>query len=94
MGFGDVLKTMREKAGLSQSQLAERAGIPVQSIQNWEQGHRVPRSAVLLTLARAVGVPVEKLLSEIGDQAEAEPPAAAAEQPPPGAPKKGRKKGK
>jgi len=38
----------------------------VRNIQNWEQGHRIPRAQVLLRLARAVGVPVEQLLSGLG----------------------------
>ena len=66
MRFGTMLKAMREKAGLSQAALAERAGLSVRNIQNWEQGHRIPRAQVLLRLARAVGVPVEQLLSGIG----------------------------
>jgi transcriptional regulator with XRE-family HTH domain len=66
MGFGTMLKATREKAGLSQAALAERAGMSVRNIQNWEQGHRTPRAQVLLRLARAVGVPVEQLLSGIG----------------------------
>ena len=66
MAFGTMLKAMREKAGLSQAALAERAGLSVRNIQNWEQGHRVPRAQVLLRLARAVGVPVEQLLSGLG----------------------------
>ena len=66
MAFGTMLKAMREKAGLSQAALAERAGLSVRNIQNWEQGHRIPRAQVLLRLARAVGVPVEQLLSGLG----------------------------
>jgi transcriptional regulator with XRE-family HTH domain len=65
MGFGTVLKTMREKAELSQSALAERAGLSLRSIQNWEQGHRVPRAQSLLALARGVGVSLEQLLAGI-----------------------------
>ncbi len=65
MGFGQMIKRLREQAGLSQTALAKKAGLSVRSIQNWEQGHRVPRAQVVLTLARAIGVPVEQLLSEI-----------------------------
>jgi transcriptional regulator with XRE-family HTH domain len=57
-----MLKEARERAGLSQSGLAEKTGLPLRSIQNWEQNHRRPRIGVVLTLARAVGVPVEQLL--------------------------------
>jgi putative transcriptional regulator len=57
-----MLKEAREKAGLSQAALAERTGLPLRSIQNWEQGHRTPRVQVVLKLAGAVGLPVEQLL--------------------------------
>jgi transcriptional regulator with XRE-family HTH domain len=60
-----MLKTMREKAGLSQSAFAEKAGLPLRSIQNWEQGHRMPRVQALPQLARAIGVPVERLVAGI-----------------------------
>jgi transcriptional regulator with XRE-family HTH domain len=65
MGFPDTLQRLREKAGLSQSELAEKAGVPVRSIQNWEQGHRQPRAPALLPLAQALGVSVESLLGEM-----------------------------
>ncbi len=65
MGFGLMLKTLREKAGLTQEKLAKQAGLSLRSIQNWEQGHRTPRAQIVLALARAIGVPVEKLLTEI-----------------------------
>src|SRR5690349_17328610 len=76
MGFGDMLKDAREKAGLTQVQLAEKTGLPVGSIRNWEQGHRTPRLGVVLTLARAVGVSVEKLLVEMAKQSAATPKPA------------------
>jgi transcriptional regulator with XRE-family HTH domain len=67
MRFADMLKQAREKAGLSQTALAERTGLPLRSIQNWEQGHRAPRVAVVPRLAQAVGVPVEKLLVALAE---------------------------
>jgi transcriptional regulator with XRE-family HTH domain len=72
MGFGETLKALREKAGHSQSELATRSGLSLRSIQNWEQGHRIPRSQALLALAGAVGVSVEQLLAGLG----AHPPPA------------------
>jgi transcriptional regulator with XRE-family HTH domain len=68
MGFGDTLKALREKAALSQSELATRSGLSLRSIQNWEQGHRIPRSQALLALADAVEVSVEQLLSGLVEQ--------------------------
>jgi transcriptional regulator with XRE-family HTH domain len=64
MSFGTQLRRLREKAGLSQRGLAERAGVSLRSVQNWEQGHRAPRARPLLALARALGVSVEALLTE------------------------------
>src|SRR5205807_485434 len=62
--FGVRLRELREKAGLSQSGLAEGAGVPIDSIQNWEQGRTRPRIEALGKLARALGVTVDELLQE------------------------------
>ena len=35
-----MLKEAREKAGLTQEGLAEKTGLSLRSIQNWEQGRR------------------------------------------------------
>lgn len=74
MPFAELIQKLREQAGLSQSELAKRAGVPVRSVQNWEQGHRQPRPLALLPLAEALGVPVEKLIKSMSD---AGPPKAA-----------------
>jgi transcriptional regulator with XRE-family HTH domain len=55
-GFGEVLKQLREKAGLSQAQLAERAGLNVFGVAKLEQGVREPSWNSVLTLAAALGV--------------------------------------
>jgi transcriptional regulator with XRE-family HTH domain len=70
MAFAELIQKLREQAGLSQSQLAKRAGVPVRSIQNWEQGHRQPRPPALLPLAEALGVPVEKLIKSMSSTGE------------------------
>jgi transcriptional regulator with XRE-family HTH domain len=62
MDFKSKLRRLRAKAGLSQAGLSEKAGIPIRSIQNWEQGHRKPRIEVVLNLARALGVAAEEIL--------------------------------
>lgn len=62
MGFGDQLRTARERAGLSQQELAEKAGISVDSIQNWEQGRTRPRLPALGKLAQALGVSLDVLV--------------------------------
>jgi transcriptional regulator with XRE-family HTH domain len=57
--FGEKLRELRGKAGLSQSQLAKASGLPVDSIRNYEQGRREPGWRVLFPLARALGVKAE-----------------------------------
>jgi transcriptional regulator with XRE-family HTH domain len=79
MPFGETIQKLREAAGLSQSEMARKAGIPVRSIQNWEQGHRMPRPQVLLSLASALGVSVEKLIKAMGGPGQAEEKPAAKE---------------
>ncbi|MEV6693347.1 helix-turn-helix transcriptional regulator [Micromonospora sp. NPDC051196] len=66
---GDIIRDHRQRASLTQEQLAERSGISVETIRKLEQGVR--RSARMDTyhaLARALGLPTSAL---IGDQAEA-----------------------
>jgi DNA-binding transcriptional regulator YiaG len=56
----------RTKAGLSQSQLAEKSGVSVRVLQNYEQGERDLAKAAagtVVRLAQAVGVTVEELLN-------------------------------
>jgi putative transcriptional regulator len=65
MPFGDKLQRMREAARLSQDDLASKAGLSLRSIQNWEQGHRIPKAAALLALSKALQCSPEKLLAEL-----------------------------
>jgi len=60
--FAENLKRFREAAGFTQAAFAEKMGVPLRSVQNWEQGHREPRLAVVVTLAEALGVPTDSLL--------------------------------
>ena len=59
MQFKDVLKALRTKAGLTQEQLALKAGIPLSSLRGHEQGQRVPSWASVVKLAHALGVPTD-----------------------------------
>lgn len=55
-GFGARLKAVREAAGLTQDQLAERAGLYKFSIAKLEQGVREPTWSTVQVLAKALGV--------------------------------------
>src|SRR5438874_2221094 len=58
--FGQRLQDLRQEGGLSQSQLAERANLPLATIQGYEQGRREPLWSVAVRLARALGVSIDQ----------------------------------
>jgi transcriptional regulator with XRE-family HTH domain len=66
MGFKENLRTLRERAGLTQAGMADRAGVPFRSYQNWELGSREPRIQSLVSLAEALGVSVDELVRKDG----------------------------
>jgi transcriptional regulator with XRE-family HTH domain len=59
--FGTRLRSLREALGLSQSQLATRCGLSLDSLQNWEQGRTEPRLSALIQLAKCLGVSLDLL---------------------------------
>ncbi len=55
--FGDLLREYRRAAGLTQEELAERAGVSPRSISELERGGaHVPRRDTIGLLARALGL--------------------------------------
>lgn len=61
---GDALRDARERAGLSQDELARRVGLSSgQRVSRWERGEARPRTPGLLhATAAALGVPATTLL--------------------------------
>jgi len=62
---GKRLKQLREAAGLSQRQLAERVGVIHSNIHYWESSSKLPRADLLLPISKCLGVAVEVLLGEV-----------------------------
>lgn len=59
------LQEVRQMTGLSQSQLAERSGISVRTLQHYETGDRDLRKAAVetvLALAEALGCDINKII--------------------------------
>jgi transcriptional regulator with XRE-family HTH domain len=54
--WGGRIREAREVAGLRQIDLAERCGIPQQTISSWETGSALPRDEVKRLVARALEV--------------------------------------
>ena len=62
------LQTMRKNGGLSQKQLADKSGVSLRSIQQYEQRAKdINKAAVdsLLSLAKALGCRVEDLIESV-----------------------------
>ena len=61
--FGSHLRSLRKKAGLSQEETADRAGIHVTYLSGVERGLRNPSISNVRRLAQALGVPTKELFS-------------------------------
>jgi DNA-binding XRE family transcriptional regulator len=58
------LKQIRERAALSQGELAERAGVRRQTVVAIEKGHSEPHMRTVRALARALGVQPVALMGD------------------------------
>jgi predicted nucleotidyltransferase/Zn-dependent peptidase ImmA (M78 family)/DNA-binding XRE family transcriptional regulator len=65
MLFGERIKIARRRAELSQRALGDAAGVSAMAISKYERGLDVPRAAVLLGLAKALGVRTEYFLRPV-----------------------------
>ncbi len=65
--FGDRLAGAREAAGLSQEDLAQRLGVRLTTLQNWEEDLAEPRGNRLQMLAGMLNVSLRWLLTAEGD---------------------------
>lgn len=62
--FGNRLREARVEAGLSQSELEERSGIPKARLSRYENGHVEPSIQTLARLSRALNVSEASLLGD------------------------------
>lgn len=63
----EKIKTAREKAGLTQAQLAEKVGTTSQNISQYERGIRNPKYNTLEKIAHALGVNVDSFHKNLFD---------------------------
>lgn len=67
MVFRDRLKEKRLEAGMTQTELAEKAGVSARTIQNYEMGTRKPRNLeVIQKIAEALQTTPDYLLGSSG----------------------------
>jgi len=78
---GDLLREARRRVGLSQADLARRAGKPTSVIGRWERNEVRPSLETLRELVRACGLDLRLGLVELDDSADATIRAALALSP-------------
>lgn len=61
MHIGNKIKQLRQKAGLTQEQLANLIGISAQAISKWETGTTMPDITLLPVLSTEFGVTIDEL---------------------------------
>ena len=54
--FAETLKKLREERGLSQKQLGQQMFVNHSTIARWENASRLPDAAMILRLAKCLGV--------------------------------------
>lgn len=62
MTVSEAMKRAREKAGLSQYQLAKISGVVAQSISKYELGKALPRVDTVEFLADALGISIDEYI--------------------------------
>lgn len=65
--FGKVITDLRKTAGISQEELADRAGIHRTYVSQIERGLKSPTIAILVKLARALDTTPSKIMRLLED---------------------------
>ncbi len=66
--FGNYICELREKKGLTQSQLGERLGVTNKAVSKWENGGAYPSAELMYPLAKELGVSIEELYSVVSSE--------------------------
>ena len=64
MSISSIVREARRRSGLTQAELAERAGVPKSTVGRIESGARVPSTETVERLVRAAGWNLSVSLSE------------------------------
>jgi transcriptional regulator with XRE-family HTH domain len=66
IGLGELLAALRRRAGMSQDELARRAGTSGPTVAAYERGHKEPRWSTFVRLAEACGATPTVALTPTG----------------------------
>lgn len=64
MTTGELIKTARKRAGITQKELGKKLGLSYQSIAQWENNLRKPKMETLNRIAAALGIEALDLVPE------------------------------
>jgi transcriptional regulator with XRE-family HTH domain len=64
--FHNILRRVRQQSGMTQTELAARAGLPPSAIAHLEHGRRKPSFDTLLKISRALSVTADYLMEGTG----------------------------
>ena len=67
--LGETIKRLRESAGMSQGELADRLSVVRQTVSKWERGLSAPDAAIVVRMSEIFGVPVQEILGVQADTA-------------------------
>jgi transcriptional regulator with XRE-family HTH domain len=67
MEFGDQMRQLRKREGLTQEQLAQRLMVTRQAVSNWERGTNLPDIETLIRIATTFHVSLDLLILGKGE---------------------------
>ncbi len=73
-GFAERLRELRQSAGLTQMQLAERAGVALRTISSLEQGLYEATWPTVVALCQALAVPCTVFMESAAEAGKGRPP--------------------
>lgn len=62
MSIGEIIRTYRKRAGLTQEEVARRLGVTTPAVNKWENGSNQPDILLLAPIARLLGISTDELL--------------------------------
>lgn len=65
MNLSEKIRYYRNNLKITQQELADKAEISLRALSNYEKGVRVPSMEVLIKIAKALDIPVEKLQPQL-----------------------------
>src|SRR5471032_2514739 len=74
--FGAVVQRYRERAGLTQDELAARLEVTQQTVGKWESGKAYPRPGVFARLNQTLSIPAAEIMDLYGESKGARSPSS------------------